>query len=94
MACKCFDEVGARMKERVNTTLGDRVHTMDECDFGSQVYVLENGDYCRVMLPYLVRYYKRKKNGEREQRLTNADTKIAINFCPFCGTKFEGKKAA
>lgn len=94
MACKCFKEVGDRMKERVADHLGDSVHTMDECDFGNRTWVLENGDYCGVMLTYLVRYYRKKKNGEAETRLTNADTKIAINFCPFCGTKFEGKKAA
>jgi hypothetical protein len=46
------------------------------------------------MLPYTFRYYKRKKNGELEQRQTNGDSKVAINFCPFCGTKFEGNKLA
>ncbi|XPL50833.1 hypothetical protein ACMFY2_13815 [Enterobacter cloacae subsp. cloacae] len=79
------------MVERVKEVLGDSVHSMDECDFGNRVWVLEKGDYCQVMLPFNVRYRKRKKNGDPEQRLTNADTKLAINYCPFCGTKFEGK---
>lgn len=91
MACKCFTEVKERMVERVKEALGDAVHSMDECDFGNRVWVLEKGDYCQVMLPFNVRYRKRKKNGDPEQRLTNADTKLAINYCPFCGTKFEGK---
>lgn len=93
MACKCFTEVKERMVERVKEALGDSVHSMDECDFGNRVWVLEKGDYCQVMLPFNVRYRKRKKNGDPEQRLTNADTKLAINYCPFCGTKFEGKAA-
>lgn len=93
MACKCFTEVKERMVERVKEALGDTVHSMDECDFGNRVWVLEKGDYCQVMLPFNVRYRKRKKNGDPEQRLTNADTKLAINYCPFCGTKFEGKDA-
>ncbi|EPW1718600.1 hypothetical protein QYE92_09610 [Enterobacter cloacae subsp. cloacae] len=93
MACKCFTEVKERMVERVKEALGDAVHSMDECDFGNRVWVLEKGDYCQVMLPFNVRYRKRKKNGDPEQRLTNADTKLAINYCPFCGTKFEGKAA-
>lgn len=94
MACKCFEEVQKKMLDRVKEQLGERIHTLDEADFGSQVYRLVDGDYCPVMLPFNVRYYKKKKNGEREQRLTNSDTKIDINFCPFCGTKFEGKKSA
>ncbi|HEM8568368.1 hypothetical protein [Citrobacter koseri] len=93
MACNCFSEVKERMEARVKEVLGDSVHSMDECDFGSRVWVLKKGDYCAVMLPFNVRYRKRKrkKNGDPEQRLTNADTKIAINYCPFCGTKFNGK---
>lgn len=93
MACKCFTEVKERMAGRVKEALGDAVYSMDECDFGNRVWVLEKGDYCQVMLPFNVRYRKRKKNGDPEQRLTNADTKLAINYCPFCGTKFEGKAA-
>ncbi|MBQ4935606.1 MULTISPECIES: hypothetical protein [Citrobacter freundii complex] len=93
MACNCFSEVKERMEARIKESLGDSVHSMDECDFGSRVWVLEEGDYCQVMLPFNVRYRKRKKNGDPEQRLTNSDTKIAINYCPFCGTKFEGKAA-
>ncbi|HCB3268621.1 TPA: hypothetical protein MYU63_004866 [Citrobacter amalonaticus] len=91
MACNCFAEVKERMEARVKEVLGDSIHSMDECDFGSRVWILEEGDYCAVMLPFNVRYRKRKKNGDPEQRLTNADTKIAINYCPFCGTKFNGK---
>lgn len=91
MACNCFSEVKERMEVRVKEVLGNSVHSMDECDFGSRVWVLEKGDYCAVMLPFNVRYRKRKKNGEPEQRITNADTKTTINYCPFCGTKFNGK---
>lgn len=56
MACNCFAEVKERMEVRVKEVLGDSVHSMDECDFGSRVWVLEKGDYCAVMLPFNVRY--------------------------------------
>lgn len=92
MACNCFKEVGDRMKARVIDTLGKEIHTMDDCDFEGRVFVIAEGDHSPVWLNYRVRYYQRKKNGERAARLTNADTKIAVNFCPFCGTKFEGTK--
>lgn len=41
MACKCFTEVKERMVERVKEALGDTAHSMDECDFGNRVWVLE-----------------------------------------------------
>lgn len=91
MACNCFKEVGDRMKARVLQKLATECHTMDECDFDGRVFVLANGDFAPVWLNYRVRYYQRKKDGSRAARLTNADTKIAVNFCPFCGTKFEGE---
>lgn len=92
MACECFERVSNKMKARVVDTLGGEIHTMDECRFDGAVYVLAEGDHAPVWLNYIIRYFAKKKNGERAARLTNADTKIAIIYCPFCGTKFEGSK--
>ncbi len=91
MACKCFQETRKAMDKRLRDAAASNCAEVDESDFDNRVIVLEKGDYCDVMLSYRFRYRKRKKNGDLEQRCTNGDTRIAINFCPFCGTKFKGK---
>lgn len=92
MACNCFQTIKQRMDERMREAVASNCAEVDESDFDNRVFILEKGDFCDVMLPYRFRYYRRKKNGEPEQRCTNADTRIAINYCPFCGTKFNGKE--
>ncbi|PSR44689.1 hypothetical protein C8256_21730 [Kluyvera genomosp. 2] len=92
MACNCFQTIKQRMDERMREAVASNCVEVDESDFDNRVFILEKGDFCDVMLPYRFRYYRRKKNGEPEQRCTNADTRIAINYCPFCGTKFNGKE--
>ena len=92
MACNCFKNIKERMDARLREAVASNCAEVDESDFDNRVFILEKGDFCNVMLTYRFRYYRRKKNGEPEQRCTNADTRIAINFCPFCGTKFNGKE--
>ncbi len=91
MACKCFQETQKAMDKRLREAVADNCAEVEESDFDNRVFILAKGDFCNVMLGYRFRYRKRKKNGEPEQRCTNGDSNIAINFCPFCGTKFEGK---
>lgn len=91
MACNCFKDIKERMDARLREAVASNCAEVDESDFDNRVFILEKGDFCNVMLPYRFRYYRRKKNGEPEQRCTNADTRIAISYCPFCGTKFNGK---
>lgn len=92
MACNCFKDIKERTDARLREAVASNCAEVDESDFDNRVFIFEKGDFCNVMLPYRFRYYRRKKNGEPEQRCTNADTRIAINFCPFCGTKFNGKE--
>ncbi|WP_145603548.1 hypothetical protein [Yersinia intermedia] len=93
MACKCFDEVSAKMKLHILERRGNNVAEVAESGFAHSALVFAEGDFCSVRLPYTFRFYKRKKNGELEQRLTNGDSSVSMNYCPFCGTKFEGKAA-
>ncbi|OVZ98977.1 hypothetical protein CBW53_02940 [Yersinia frederiksenii] len=93
MACKCFNETSVRMKEHLLNHHGDSVAEMASYGFAHSTLIFAEGDFCSVMLPYSFRFYKRKKNGELEQRQTNGDSSVAMNYCPFCGTKFEGKAA-
>ncbi len=90
MACKCFDTLGDQMKERLSNHHGDAVAKLDESGWAHQMYVLANGDHCSVVLPYTFNFFKRRKNGELEKRRTSGGSFMAINYCPFCGTKFEG----
>ncbi|HIE8337035.1 TPA: hypothetical protein ACXPN4_003723 [Salmonella enterica] len=92
MACNCFKNIKERMDARLREAVASNCSEVDESDFDNRVFILEKDDFCNVMLPYRFRYYRRKKNGQPEQRCTNADTRIAINYCPFCGTKFNGKE--
>ncbi|EHN0742563.1 hypothetical protein ABNM77_004175 [Salmonella enterica subsp. enterica serovar Braenderup] len=92
MACNCFKNIKERMDARLREAVASNCSEVDESDFDNRVFILEKGDFCNVMLPYRFRYYRRKKNGQPEQRCTNADTRIAINYCLFCGTKFNGKE--
>lgn len=92
MACNCFKNIKERMDARLREAVASICSEVDESDFDNRVFILEKGDFCNVMLPYRFRYYRRKKNCQPEQRCTNADTRIAINYCPFCGTKFNGKE--
>lgn len=91
MACNCFEIIRKNMDSRMREVIGEKCAEIEESDFDSRVFILEKGDFCNVMLPYRFRYYRRKKDGKPEQRCTNADTKITINYCPFCGTRFTGK---
>lgn len=92
MACNCFKDIKDRMDARLREAVASDCAEVDESDFENRVFILEKGDYCNVMLPYRFRYYRRKKNGQPEQRCTKADTRIAISYCPFCGSKFNGKE--
>lgn len=93
MACKCFAETGEKMKEHLLKRYGDDVAQVADSGFAHSVLVFAEGDFCSVMMPYTFRFYKRRKNGELEQRQTNGDSSVSMNYCPFCGTEFEGKLA-
>ncbi len=90
MACNCFNEVSLKMRARAKEAL-DPGDELAHADFAGRVLILANGDFCDVALPFEIRYHKKLRNGEVSQRLTKADTKVFMNFCPFCGEKFEGK---
>jgi len=87
-------DIGEKMKARIIEHRGADVAKVEDSHWEHTVLRFESGDFCDVMIPYRFRYYKRKKNGELEQRQTNADSSVAMSFCPFCGTKFKGKQPA
>lgn len=61
MACKCFDEVADRMRDRIKERVGDSIAKVAETGFANTVLRFDRGDYCNVMLPFTFRYYKKKK---------------------------------
>lgn len=93
MACKCFESNAAMLKEHLLKRHGNDVASLEEARWEHSMYMLDGGDHSPVALPFTFRFYKRKKNGELEKRATNGGTNMFMNYCPFCGTKFEGKAA-
>lgn len=91
MACTCFNDVAAKADSALREKYADSIGKVDESRFDREMLSFSRGDYCPVSLNYIFRYYRKKKDGTNEQRITNSDVYIVIKHCPFCGTKFNGK---
>ena len=94
MACTCYDDIESKLKERTLSVHESHLHKLLECRFTNTYYVLAAGDHSRIAAPVTVRYVRRKKDGSPEKRATNEDTFVTFKYCPFCGTKFDGKPEA
>lgn len=92
MACKCFTTMADMAKEKLTTRLGDQLGKLAECGFEHSLWHFNGGDHSPVALNYQFRYYRKRKNGENEVRQTKYDHFIYMNYCPLCGTQFEGDK--
>ena len=92
MACNCFKEYDARVKESITKKLGDQIGEIDESRFQHSLWNFGGGDHSPVALNYLFKYFRKRKNGENESRRTTADHLVMMTYCPFCGTKFEGEE--
>ncbi|MGQ7806310.1 hypothetical protein ACUN3I_11855 [Hafnia alvei] len=92
MACKCFENTELHCKASIKEKIGNDLGMVAESGFEHSLWNIHGGDRAPVAMNYIFRYYRRRKNGELESRKTNADHLIAMNFCPLCGTKFEGDK--
>lgn len=91
MACDCFKKLGAQFKEHLTKRFGDQVGEIEEANWTNSVFVLDDGDHSSVTVPYTFRFFKRKKDGSLAQRCTDGSSFMTMNYCPFCGKKFEGK---
>lgn len=90
MACDCFTNLEEQMKDHLTKQHAASIGEVDETGFGNQVFVLASGDWAPVQLNYKFRFFPLRKNGELSNKRTIADTGIRMNYCPFCGKKFEG----
>lgn len=91
MACKCFENLGAQFKKHLTEHFGDDIGEIDEACWTNSVFVLAAGDHSSVTVPYTFRFFKRKRDGSLAQRCTDGSSFMTMAYCPFCGTKFEGK---
>lgn len=89
MACKCFETTEALLKEHLMKQHGDDIK-IDEARWEHSIWLFDGGDHAPVALPYMFKFFKRRKNGELEKRITNGGTNIFMKFCPFCGTEYAG----
>jgi len=47
-----------------------------------------SGGPSKISMPFIIKYIRKKVNGEPEKRETTAHTYIYLSFCPFCGEKY------
>ncbi|MFB5948418.1 hypothetical protein [Klebsiella pasteurii] len=91
MACNCFTTLGDQVKDHLTKQHAASIGEIDESGFDNQVFVLASGDFAPVQLNYKFRFFPLRKNGELSSKRTIADTSVRMNYCPLCGTKFEGE---
>lgn len=91
MACECFKKAKCNLNENFRNAVKDNCVEVLESDFKNYSFIFTPGDWPPVHLPYIFHYRKAKKNGEPEARVTKVEHAVIMTYCPFCGTKFEGK---
>ena len=92
MACNCFEKISNDFDQRFRNAVKENCSEVEESGFQNQGFILVPGDWSPVSLKYVFRYRKVKKNGDPEVRCTNLENSVLMSYCPFCGTKFEGKQ--
>ncbi|UAN50098.1 hypothetical protein KGP26_20455 [Serratia sp. JSRIV002] len=92
MACKCFEKYEESIKESINKKNHDQIGEIVTTGFEHSLWHFSGGDHSPIAMNYQFRYFRKRKNGQNESRLTKADHLVTMNYCPFCGAKFEGDK--
>ncbi|ATF92390.1 Uncharacterised protein [Cedecea neteri] len=92
MACDCFEKVSAACDSAIRLRVGEHLAEVADSSFEHTLWHFNGGDHSPVALNYRFRYYRKRKNGLPESRLTNADTVVSMRYCPFCGAEFEGEQ--
>jgi predicted phosphoadenosine phosphosulfate sulfurtransferase len=92
MACECFKKYEKAVDENIKKKLVESIGEIEISGFENTHWSFSGGDNSPVAMNYRFRYYRKCKDGRNESRLTKADHLVTMNYCPFCGTKFEGEK--
>lgn len=87
--CNCIEEITDATRQRIKDEIKEPV--AEWRDQGSFMYQIFSFDLKgpRISLPFVVEYYRRKKNGEPETKITNKHLNIYPSYCPFCGEKYK-----
>lgn len=92
MSCKCFERIQGSMSVRVADKLpkGARIHSTG---WKNETYVMRN----KVMttayfLEFFAYYQDRRKDGSLNEKVRKSNFPVFMNYCPFCGVKFEEDK--
>lgn len=82
--CGCFEKMKESVSGQIKEKIGD--HVEFKGDFGNKVFFFgENPPKIPVVIPFKSSYRQIRTNGEPYKNLTNKETSIVMNFCPFCG---------
>lgn len=89
MSCNCFDRIQKSMADRVAGKLpnGAIIHS---AEWKTEVLAIENKKLkTRYFLDFTVEYQERRPDGTLYSTVTKSDFPVFMNYCPFCGQKFE-----
>lgn len=89
MSCKCFERIQKSMADRVAGKLpnGAIIHS---AEWKTEVLAIENKKLkTRYFLDFTVEYQERRPDGTLYSTVTKSDFPVFMNYCPFCGEKFE-----
>lgn len=89
--CSCLEEstkkTGGFLKGKIND-----IHEVLFCDYECKSFLLNEDKLETVLtLPFKVEYYRKKKDGNPERKITRIEAKILPTYCPFCGVKLKNE---
>ena len=92
MACKCFEENKAELIGKYKERIADTSYVEDslKAEWAGEVFYFVKGDFAPITLRINFERQPIKKNGELMKNRRKEEFSVAVNYCPFCGTKFEG----
>lgn len=88
--CNCLKNVSEKLEARLKEQIGIKnVHSFDHIGFDNMVFSLEENKMAHILVvPFSIRYFSKKKDGTRANRLTTEKTNLSFAFCPFCGKEY------
>jgi hypothetical protein len=88
--CKCIENTTQLASKKLVTEV-EKGSTVSEWinkgSFENKGLSLSGGP-SKISMPFIIKYIRKKVNGEPEKRETTAHTYIYLSFCPFCGEKY------
>lgn len=89
--CNCFSEYLEKVKEQVIPQIPEGSSEI-HLDWQNRVFLISGADYSPVNPKVEIEYRKPKKGGGFAKGMTRDTVSVMMNFCPFCGRKYQKEK--